>query len=60
MLYSSQFVAVGNAGVSVYGTDGASWSLGNTGTTANLYGLFRGGDYNYVAVGAGGTQIVSR
>ena len=60
VLYSSQFVAVGNAGVNLYGTDGASWSLGSTGTTATLYAVTRGGDYNYVAVGAAGTQLVSR
>jgi hypothetical protein len=56
----NQLVAVGTGGASVVSTDGLTWTAGNTGTTADLRGLVRGVNLDFLAVGTGGVNLVSR
>lgn len=56
----NQLVAVGTAGASVVSIDGLTWTAGNTGTTADLRGLVRGVNLDFLAVGTGGVNLVSR
>ncbi len=57
--YGTQFVVVGDSGQVFYGTDGQTWTAAAGVTTANLYAVARG-PYTYVAVGASGSNLVSK
>ena len=57
--YGTQFVMVGDSGQMFYGTDGQTWTAVTGVTTVNLYAVARG-LYSYVAVGAAGSNFLSR
>lgn len=54
----TSFLAVGSSGAMFSSTDGVAWSALNSGVTGNLYAVIYG-NANYVAVGAGGTMLLS-
>ncbi|HTY02980.1 MAG TPA: hypothetical protein VMC81_04540 [Rhodocyclaceae bacterium] len=57
--YGTQFILVGDGGVIYSSTTGTSWQAESSGTTSNLAAIARTG-YSYVAVGAGGTHLLSQ
>lgn len=57
--YVTQFVLAGNGGTIQTSTTGSTWTAQTSGTTANLYGVGRSTS-SYVAVGAGGTNLLAR
>jgi hypothetical protein len=60
VVFGSQFVAVGAGGTALTSGDGLAWSAASTGTGADLRGLARGVALDYLAVGAGGVNLVAR
>jgi hypothetical protein len=60
VVFGSQFVAVGAGGTALTSGDGLAWSAVSTGTGADLRGLARGVALDYLAVGAGGVNLVAR
>ncbi len=56
----NQLVAVGSAGTVLLSTDGLTWTAGNSGTTGDIRGLLRGILFEYLYVGAGGLNAISR
>lgn len=57
--YGTQFVTVGTGGKIFYSTDGAAWTAATSATGSDLYALTHG-LYAYAAVGAAGTNLLSR
>ena len=57
--HGSQFVVAGAGGTLLYGTDGATWTTATSGTTADLYALLYGSDFNYFAAGSNGVNLLS-
>lgn len=60
VVFGSQFVAVGAGGTALTSVDGLAWAAASTGTSADLRGLARGVALDYLAVGSGGANLVSR
>mgnify|MGYP002778172594 CR=1 FL=1 len=56
----TRFVASGANGVLLASADGLTWTAVNSGTTADLRGLVYGVVLDYLAVGTGGVNAISR
>lgn len=59
VLMGSQLVAIGNAGAIFTSADGLLWTPQVTGTSKDLYAIARG-NLSYLAVGAGGSNLLTR
>ncbi len=57
--FATQFVAVGAGGRIFYSTDGSTWTAAAPATANDLYAVARG-TLAYIAVGAAGTNLLSR
>ncbi len=59
IVYGTQYVTVGAGGKIFYSTDGLAWTAATSGTSSDLVALAHG-QYLYAAVGAAGTNLLSR
>ncbi len=57
--FGAQFVTVGEGGRIFISTDAVNWTLTTSATSHNLYAVGRG-NLNYLAVGAAGTNLLSK
>ena len=58
--FATQFVVVGDAGKTFYSTDGVAWSPSTSAVTSNNLFAVAHGMYAYSAVGALGTNLLSK